>query len=428
MATDPPSTVLEHLIRERGMTYARLAAEFEAMARQQRSSATATPRHLARLARAERDETSTRTRRVLAAIFAVPADLILAPWTAEVAHVLAVPHQTPEEILAMTTERSRRFADSSASQHVAPEMIDQIADDVRLLATDYQHAGVGHLLSRVVDAQETIYALLDSNQPRPGQARDLYLFAGIVGGLLAKIAHDLKDTGSARTHARTAWMCAQQADHDGLRAWVKGQQALIAFWAGQPLESIRHAQEGAQAAARSGSTTAVWLSVSEARAHAALGDDGSTLDAIARAEDAWDHVSEDELDDLGGICTFARARQTYYAADALAVLGADHGASAERTALDALALYDDPSAADWSYSDQAGARADLAIARLHQRNAAGAAEALAPVLALPPGQRIHGIVASIQRVADAAHGDTSNTVLDLREQIEDFVARPAVFS
>jgi hypothetical protein len=56
--------------------------------------------------------------------------------------------------------------------------------------------------------------------------------------------------------------------------------------------------------------------MNEARAWAALGNAERTRAAIERAENAWDGVRRDDLDELGGICTFSRPRQLYYAAHA----------------------------------------------------------------------------------------------------------------
>jgi hypothetical protein len=43
------------------------------------------------------------------------------------------------------------------------------------------------------------------------------------------------------TQARTAYVCADNAGHDGLRAYVRGIQSLTAFWAGWPHEALRYA-------------------------------------------------------------------------------------------------------------------------------------------------------------------------------------------
>jgi hypothetical protein len=68
-------------------------------------------------------------------------------------------------------------------------------------------------------------------------------------------AHD------AMTQARTGYACAGNAGHDGLRAWTRGLQALITYRSGRLADSVRYAQSGAEASARSHGTARVWLAV-----------------------------------------------------------------------------------------------------------------------------------------------------------------------
>ena len=55
---------------------------------------------------------------------------------------------------------------------------------------------------------------------------------------------------------------------------------------------------------------------SAARAYAALGNVYRAVAAIHAAENAWNSVEPNAVDELGGICTFNQARTLYYAADA----------------------------------------------------------------------------------------------------------------
>ncbi|MEU0381045.1 MULTISPECIES: hypothetical protein [Streptomyces] len=63
------------------------------------------------------------------------------------------------------------------------------------------------------------------------------------------------------------------------------------------------------------------------------------------------------------------------------------------------------------------------MVRLHDDQLEGAADALRPVLDLPPAQRNRGIVVSAQRVQRAVgHSPTRTTILaqELREEITQF--------
>jgi hypothetical protein len=227
------------------------------------------------------------------------------------------------------------------------------------------------------------------------------------------------------SQSRTAWLCAEQADHHGLRAWISGLQALICYWARRPHDSIRYAQRGAAYAQRACSTALVWLPASEAGAWAVLGNAEEARDGIERAEQAWDQLRPNELDELGGIATFSKARQLHFSAGALMWLP-DASSMAEDYACRAVEAYADPTGPDWSFAGAAGSRAVLAIARTRRGEIDGAAEALIPVLDLPPEQRVNGVVQSVNQVHQALSGmSTSATARDLQERIEHYVLTPA---
>jgi tetratricopeptide (TPR) repeat protein len=363
-------------------------------------------------------------------MFGRPVDQLLQPWTDQHALIPATPAgslqlagTSERELIAMAARRARQFT-VSTEPTVSTESVDQVYDDVRRLAAAYPQRPLLELLGDLVEVQHSVYDLLEQRQ-RPEQAKDLYLQAGVIGGILAKASHDLADSHAALTQARAAFICADNADHDGLRAWLRGLQAMVAYWAGRPAESVRYAQSGADYAARQG-TVSVWLPASEARALAALGDVNGAWAAIRRADEAWERLEPAGLDELGGICTFTRARTLYYTADALAWLP-DQGAATEDYASRAVLAYSDSSAADWAFSDQAGSYADLAIARLGRGELDGAAEAITEVLELEPERRINGIVHSVQRVHGALRskfgGDKQAAVI--LEAIEDFLRTPA---
>jgi hypothetical protein len=406
-------------------------AEFAKLARALGEPATLTSRHLRRLASGERNGVTPVTRRVLQTMFSRPAEDLLAPYghsgnLAPVTRGLVVPRPTattPEEMLILAAQRARKFALLAGQGELADETLDQIYDDVRQLVSAYPQRPLATILGDLVMAQDTVFTLLE-NRRRPAHARQLYLLGGLLGGMLAKASHDTADPQTALTQSRTAYLCADQADHDGLRAWVRGLQALITYWDGRLNESVRYAQQGAQFAERSSSTAAVWLPVSEARAWAALGNVAATQRAIERAEEAWDNVHGDELDELGGICKFSRARQLYYTADALAWLPAEAG-QAQDYATQAVTAYADATSPEWAFGDAAGSRCDLAVARIALGEIAGAREAIAPVLELPAEQRIRGIISSVQHVHTALRRpELPPAGQELQEEIEVFAKTP----
>lgn len=423
-------TVLEHLLRSMDRTYEEAAAQFGAVAADLGERVTISPRHLRRLASGERNGTTPATRRVLRVMFDRPAEDLLVPYAP--GHVAsrgrdAAGPTDEKEILHVAAQRARKFALLSGEATMAEEALEQVHADVHQLSLAYPQEPLPGVLDRLVDTQDTVFTLLERRN-RPSHARQLYFLAGVVGGLLAKASHDLADPHLALTQTRTAFLCADQAEHDGLRAWIRGLQSLVAYWSGRPHEAVRYAQSGGEFAAAAGSTTAVWLPISEARAWAILGQAENTRAAIRRAEDAWDRVRPDDLDELGGLCTFGRSRQVYYAADALAWLPAEVDAAEDYSAR-AVAAYADTASPEWSFGDAAGSHADLAIARIARRELDGAVEAIDPVLDLPSEKRNHGIVVSARRVRDSLLRSTlAAESTQLQERIEMFMRTPVAAS
>lgn len=324
------------------------------------------------------------------------------------------------QVVAMSADRARDFLTRAEASNVGAETIDQLADDVRRLVVAYQQQPLERLLGDMADTQDRAFTLLEGRQ-KPNQTRDLYLLAGVAAGLMAKASHDLGASHDAMTQARAAYTCADNAAHDGLRAWARGLQSLIAYWSGRLDDAVRYAEQGTDAVGHSRGTSVVWLASSQARALAALGRVEEAHAAVDRATEARDQVQPDELDELGGLCTFNRPRQLYYAADALswASSEADH---TERLAMEALDAYAVAPAQDRAFGDEAGTRCALALARVQRRQIDGAAEAMAPVLELPPAQRIHGIMTSVEHVDTAlrALNQPERSAADLMDSIQTF--------
>ncbi|MFF0149923.1 hypothetical protein [Micromonospora sp. NPDC005203] len=424
-----PRTVLEYLIQCSDRTYEELADEFSRMD----SRAAISARHLGRLARGERDLASSNpaTRRALQAMFGRPVDELQRPWAshqftpAPARHVIVEPTGAGPErnLLAMAAQRARQYA-MLAAEATSPAAIDQLTEDVQRLALAYPQRPVSQILPDLAETQDTLFTLLERRQ-QPTQSRDLHFLAGITSGLLAKVSHDMADPHSAMLQARTAVLCADQSGHSGLQAWLRGLQSLVAYWAGRYAEAVRYAEAGREYATQAGGTSAVWLPVSAARAYAALGNAEQAKAAITEAESTWSRVRPDEMDEIGGICTFNQPRTLYYASDALAWLPGEAQAT-ERYALRAVQAYSDRYDPAWAFGDQAGSHTNLAIARVASGELDAATDALVPVLDLPADQRINGVIHSVRRVHQAiTRAGHANDARDLIDGIEHFTHTPA---
>lgn len=333
------------------------------------------------------------------------------------------PNGDHEGALRMAEERARNFGRRFGAGGLNDETLQQLHDDVARLAFDYQRKPVTDLLGDLSSTQEAVFSSLEQGQP-PTQARHLFFLGGVVSGVLAKARHDFVNPTGAMVHTRTGFLCADQADHDGLRAWIRGLQSQVTYWAGRPHDALRYAQQGTAFAAKSASSMSVWLPACEARAWAVLGNSHEAVTAIQRAETAVGAIRPDELDELGGLCWFGPTRQLYYAADAFAWL-TDQADKAETYASRAIEAYEDSDSAEWAFGDQAGSRTTLAITRILSGERDGAAEALRPVLDLPATLRINGVINSAKRVHDALRRSTiAKDTAEMQEEIEVFTRTP----
>lgn len=331
-----------------------------------------------------------------------------------------------ERQISMAARRALRFTTIAEGSNVGPQTIAQLQSEVQRLATAYPRESLSLILGDLAETQDDVFRLLENGRQRPNEARDLYLLAGITCGMLAKASHDLGDPRSALTQARTAYVCAENSGHSGLRSWILGLQSLVTYWAGWPTDALRYAQLGVSNSNPSDGTSSVWLSALEARASAALGDAETMQTAVRRAEEIRGQVEPGDLDSFGGIMSFPIPRQLYYAAHS-AVSLPGQSSDVEELAENAVEAYDNASPGDWAFGDHAGARSDLALARIIKGELEGGIEALRPVLDLPHEQRIRGIVASALRVHGALRGSpsgNSNAAKELRAEIEAFSQTP----
>ncbi|MGH3573026.1 MAG: hypothetical protein ACRDUW_14545 [Pseudonocardiaceae bacterium] len=273
--------------------------------------------------------------------------------------------------------------------------MDHLSYELCRTALNYVHAPLRMLLGDLTALRGHACELLHNGRQHPTQARKLFFLAGTSCLLLAHASQNLGDSASAIAQVRAALTCAEQADHNGLRAWTHGTAALIAEWTHQHRRAVEFAQRGQPFAVSADSR--VRLAALEARAAARTGDRRLALDALTRAARARDVCApDDELAEFGGLLTFPVAKQHYYAGSTYALLGEDE--RAQENALLAIGMYETGPVEQRSYGDEALARVDVTTARLALDDLDGAREALRPVLDLPPERRIEQLTVGIGRV------------------------------
>jgi hypothetical protein len=439
MADD--ATLLRSLVRLRHLTqYAAFRAQFERTAK-----AIAEREDDGRLAKVTVSERQLRrwiagdvttapfpdTCRVLEAVFGHSVEALLsAPEAPSPDKPMTAAGGSGADMgrtLHMAAQRARQFSATADETNIGRDALSSLRDEAARLAEAYPREPLSVLLPDLASFQDDTLTLLEGRQP-PEFTRDLYVLASLGSGMLAKANHDLRNPREAMVHARLAYQCATNAGHNALRAWVRGIESLIKYWAGQPREAREYALSGLEIPEVTG-TARVWLHALQGRAEAVLGDAAAADSAVGLGEAARERVQPDDLDNLGGICTFPVERGLYYAADAGVVLPlqlSDSPLASRAGGYAEAAIRTYATTADPSFGDQAGAHAALAIARIRGGDVDGAAEALEPVLSLPPAMRINGVVACVSSVHRALSTvPASSVAAEAQLAIEAFSHAPA---
>ncbi|MEV5431741.1 IS1380 family transposase [Streptomyces sp. NPDC052701] len=235
---------------------------------------------------------------------------------------------------------------------------------------------------------------------------------------LAWMSSDLGQIRNADTQGRTAWLCAELAGHNDLRAWVLSTRSKVAFWDGRLREAVNFARRGATYTTTG--TVAVLLACQEADAWSQLGAYDEALAALSRAEEIRAAVSGE--DEIGGIFACQPARQVNYAAAVQLRIG--RPADALRSAEDALALLTGQPVR--AYGTESQIRISQAAAHLATGEAEGAIEALGPVLALSPDHRLAPVARRLNELrTGTGRPEVSGTVAGLQQAIEEFCVNSA---
>jgi len=305
----------------------------------------------------------------------------------------AVPRgrRSREDVIAEVAGESQEFGEWVGMSEVADATIAQYQAQAQHLARVFEYEASLPLLLETRRLRDRVTARLRGHQ-RLDQARDLYLLAAQVCGLLAWQTGDLGNYRAADTHAWTAWMCAEQAGHDGARAWVRATQAKLAYWDGRYGESALLAEDGL--GYESPDSARVFLALFRARALARTGQRQDAQQALTRADTERAAASAPDL--LGGVWELTPGRYHGLAASTLLLLDQPEGAASE--AAEALALGAAAPAGERHLYAELLVRTDQAAAYLRQPDLDGAVGALRPVLDLAADMRTEPLIQQLRRL------------------------------
>ncbi len=327
-----------------------------------------------------------------------------------------------DQLMAVLAAESQEFGEWIGMSEVADAAIEQYAAQAGRLARDFEYAPVLPLLLETRRLRDHV-ALHLRGHHRVGQARDLYLIGAQVCGLLAWMTGDLGNYRAADAHAWTAWMCADQAGHDGARAWVRATQAKLAYWDGRYTESAQLAGDGLDY--RCADSAGVFLALFRARALARAGKRDQAVTALNQAADQRARAAAPDL--LGGVWELTPAR--YHGLTAGVRLLLDEPGEAVTEASTAIALSEATPVPDRHLYAEMLFRTDQAHAHLRQPDLDGAADVLDTVFDLPAGMRTEPVIQQMGQLGKIlAHPRFAAVprARQLQEQIEDYTRGAAL--
>lgn len=322
---------------------------------------------------------------------------------------------SPDLLMAMIAEESLEFGEWADTSDIGDATLEHYAAQVRRLASDYQHDAPYPLLLETRLLRDRVFARLRGHQ-RPGQTRELYLIAAQVCGLLAWMSGDMSFYRAADAHAWTGWVCAEHADHDGARTWIRATQSKLAYWDGRFSESAQLAEDGLRY--RSTDAGHVMAALFHARALARIGRNQDAADALDQARAGLGRAGDDEV---GGLWSMIPARFHAFAAN-VQVWRNDPRQVLTETA-QALEQFETASPRERNYGAEVHTRIDQAQAHLLLRDLDGADTALRPVMALVPESRYEPITQHLAQVRQGlAQPEFSNAPrsVELQDEIEAF--------
>jgi hypothetical protein len=269
--------------------------------------------------------------------------------------------------------------------------------------------------------RERMYRLLD-RRARPRDEAELYFLLGCLHELMGLTANRLGYPDAAEELLRTGWAYANVIDHNALRGMLRARLSYVMYWRGRYTDSRDLAADGLRYASRG--LVGANLHLEQARALARLGEPDAARQQVGLAHATWEDRSRDDLAEIGGE-EFALSQAAAYSLAGSALAETSHGHEAAGELERAISLYDQgPGPGErHGVAGKALARTDLAMVRLRSGALDAGAEALAPVLALPPGQRLVTLTARlalVRRELAAPVFRDSQQARDLGDQIEDF--------
>jgi len=261
-------------------------------------------------------------------------------------------------LLAQSAVESAMFGQRWEESDLGPTTLEHLDLAVERFGLSYLHTPPEQLFAQVRAARAQVSSMVAGRQTL-NQRQHLCVIGGWLSGLMGHLALDLGDSAVAHAHCLTAWQLAAESGDTRLGAWVRGTQAMIAFYTGDAADALSYAQAGVDIAPRN-SFVHTRLLAQQGRAHARLGDADGVAVAFAGAEESFASVTETASH---SIFSFDYPYLPFYAGTAYMALAKPD--KAQVFSGQAVALCD-AAAVNWPVA-RALARVDLALAAARQK-------------------------------------------------------------
>lgn len=307
-----------------------------------------------------------------------------------------------------------------------PRTPERFRTDVERIIEAYPHQPVFPLFVELRELRDKALKALERRTP-PERSRELFHTTGLICAAMANAAFDQGQLAAAEGQARTAHRCAELAEAQALRCWIRGTEALIAYWDKRPQDAVDLATDGGRFVPETG-TALVRLAAIEARAHAQLGDAVAAEQALARVALARSEVTGP--DRPGGLMEFTLPEQQAYAATTELLLGGRHRlARAERAVTEAITGYLQAPPERRRVGELCLARLDLAEVRIAADDLDAAGEQINDVLTTAATRPTEEVVRRLRQLVRALHRtrhQSAPQAIELRERIGTFCAARGV--
>jgi hypothetical protein len=284
----------------------------------------------------------------------------------------------------MAAHEGSGHAERAEERGIGDTTLEQLRADVTRLSREYMTGEPFPLFLEMRRVRGRMHDALDRRM-WPRDATQLYFLLGCINCLMANVASDLDNPQAAEELARAGWAYAVAIDHRPLMAQLRLSLTDIAYWHDQARRASDLAQSGLQFLADG--PTAAQLHLKYARAAAQTGEADAAQQAIVSAREARERDYNDDLLEIGGEFRLSWASHHSLAGSALIEIpGAERDAAAELEQAAQLYQTGEPGEV-FRYTLEARARIDLGTARLRAGALDAAADAVEPVLSLPPSKR-----------------------------------------